>query len=398
MAKGCYNADEAYFPASYRGISFECETAESEHGRRGAEGEFPFSENTAFADLGRKIRTYGLRARFAQNNHTVLARALAAVCEAPGIGILVHPVQGVISAVCRSCRVSDAPLKEAGVTYVDLDFVDASSFVSGFGFAGSLVSLSISTFLGSAVASFQRRYVPSNVRWYDARNVVATMGEAVDQLQETYLRASANDSGQTKWQTVRDFRTVTQDEFALNDADVAATVVQNAFSFIDGASEGDEKAALMRSVINWATNHSDYSGEAGEAQNAVFTFIRLLGATYLASAFTETQPVTVDEGLRQYDMVMTVLEQEAAIANADCYDTELFLAIREFSVLVSRVLLNRAYESPTLVTYSFAGVTHGLVAAYEIFGDAKRSRSLERRNPGAPWAVGPRIIAESVVR
>lgn len=396
MAMGCYNADEAYFPASYRGLSFTCETAESEHGRRGAEGEFPFSENTAWADLGRRIRSYTLKARFAANNHTAQARALVALCEMPGPGLLVHPTQGVVTVACRSCKVSDSPEKEAGVTYVDLDFVEASIFTSGFGFVGNLVALSLSAFLGSTVSSFQRRYQPANVRWYDARSVVSTMNDAVQQLQTGYLRASANENSQTKWQTVRDFRTITQDDFALNDADTAANVVQNSFSFIDQASAGNDKAAIMRAIINWATQNSGFPDEAGEAQNAVFTLVRLIAAAYLARSFTETKPLTVDEGLRQYDMVMAVLDQEAEIANADCYDTPLFLAIREFSVLVSRVLLSRAYESPTLVTYSFAGTTHGVVAAYEIFGDARRSRDLEGRNPGAPWELGPRIVAESI--
>lgn len=396
MAEGCYNPSDAYLPASWRGMSFTCETADSDHGRRGAEGEFPFSENTAWADLGRRIRKYNLRGRFERNNHTLQARAFVALCEMPGPGILVHPTQGVVQAACLSCKVSDSPLKEAGVTYVDLEFVEASDYIAGLVFSNPLIALGITTFLTAVTGSFTQRYRPATVRWYDARKVVDTMNDAVVQLQDGYLRASANETSQSKWQTVRDFRSITQDSFALNDPDTAATVTRNAFETIDGAVEGADKAEIMRSIINWATQSSDLAGESNEAQNAVYSMIRLIAAAYLARSFTETQPATVDEGLRQYDMVMSVLDQEAEIANTDCYDTPLFLAIRAFSTAVARVLLTRAYESPTLVVYSFPGTMHSLVAAHEIFGDAKRVRSLENRNPGAPWEMGPRIIAESV--
>lgn len=396
MAEGCYNAENAYLPASWRGMSFTCETADSDHGRRGAEGEFPFSESTAWADLGRRIRKYNLRGRFERNNHTAQARAFVALCEMPGPGILVHPVQGVINAACLSCRVSDSPLKEAGVTYIDLEFVEAGDFLSGFLFSNPLVALGINAFITAVSGSFTQKYRPATTRWYDAKAVVSTMNSAVVQLQNGYLRASADETSQSKWQTVRDFRSITQDDFALNDPDTAATVVHNAFETIDGAVLGSDKADIMRQIINWATQSSSFEGEAGEAQNAVYSLIRLVAAAYLARSFTETQPATVDEGLRQYDMVMAVLDQEAEIANTDCYDTALFLAIREFSTAVARVLLSRAYESPTLVVYQFPGTMHSLVAAYQIFGDAKRVRSLENRNPGAPWEMGPRVIAESV--
>ncbi|RPH73630.1 hypothetical protein EHM76_05065, partial [bacterium] len=42
-----------YVPASFKGVQFYCVDADVEGGRRGAEGEFPFGEETAYADLGR---------------------------------------------------------------------------------------------------------------------------------------------------------------------------------------------------------------------------------------------------------------------------------------------------------------------------------------------------------
>ena len=104
MALGCYTAP--YLPASFKGVPFEALTAESEHGRRGAEGEFPFGEQTAYADLGRKIRRYSLKARFVLNSHVDDSAALIAACESPGSGALAHPTRGIVNAACTSCKVS----------------------------------------------------------------------------------------------------------------------------------------------------------------------------------------------------------------------------------------------------------------------------------------------------
>src|SRR5262245_39833440 len=94
------NVGKDYLPASFNGVPFYCTEASSEHGRRGSEGEFPFGENTAYADLGRRIRTYTLSAVFRGDNHVREATALIAVCEAPGPGVLVHPTRGIVSAAC----------------------------------------------------------------------------------------------------------------------------------------------------------------------------------------------------------------------------------------------------------------------------------------------------------
>jgi hypothetical protein len=63
-------------PASFKGVQFYCSEANIEGGRRGAEGEFPFGEDTKYADLGRKIRVYHLTAIFREDDHVTDAQAL----------------------------------------------------------------------------------------------------------------------------------------------------------------------------------------------------------------------------------------------------------------------------------------------------------------------------------
>ena len=75
-------------PASFKGMGFWCTEASIEGGRRGAEGEFPFGEDTAYADLGRKIRTFNLTAVFREDDHVLDASASSSNGESP------NPVSG----------------------------------------------------------------------------------------------------------------------------------------------------------------------------------------------------------------------------------------------------------------------------------------------------------------
>src|SRR5262245_33307215 len=120
-------------PASFKGVGFQCTDADAEGGRRGAEGEFPFGEDTAYADLGRKIRVYHLTAVFREDDHVGDSSALFAVCESPGPGILVHPTRGTVMAACRSCKVSDKLEEGQGETTAELEFVEANPVGGGLG-------------------------------------------------------------------------------------------------------------------------------------------------------------------------------------------------------------------------------------------------------------------------
>lgn len=396
MAGPCYNPDVEYLPASFKGFSFEADSSDSDHGRNGAEAEFVFGERTGYADLGIKIRTYQLRARFQTNDHIALTNAFIAVLESPGPGLLVHPTRGPVTAACRSARVTDSKVDAAGVTYVELDFVDANDITAGFGLIGNLVAIALSPIISATETSFKRYYAPDGIRYYNTETVVSTMAQAVAQVQNAYLAVSGNDTSQEKWTTVRDFRNILIDEFTFYSPDNAWNVLRNGFSVLDTAAIGSDKFTVLRNLINWASAHSDLDGESGDAQNAIYTAVRVLAAAYLAKAYTETAATTVNEGLLQFDQIAAVLEQEAQIAKDDCHDNEFFLQIRAFAVDVARVMVNRAYNSPSLIVYAFPGTVHGLVAAWEIFGDAKRSRDLETRNSGSPWAIGPKIISERV--
>ena len=185
-----------YVPASFKGVGFVCTEASIEGGRRGAEGEFPFGEDTAYADLGRKIRVFNLTAVFREDDHVSDASALYAACESPGPGILVHPTKGTHMVACRSVKISDKVEEEQGETTAELEFVEAN--ILGGSFAGSLFGIISSGLNATSQASFYRDYNPWGVSQPWTQDIITVTQSIVGATYQAAVRCMPADlaSGQ----------------------------------------------------------------------------------------------------------------------------------------------------------------------------------------------------------
>jgi len=366
-------------PASFKGVGFWCTDADIEGGRRGAEGEFPFSEITAYADLGRKIRVYHLTAVFREDDHVGDASALFLACESPGPGILVHPTRGVTMAACRSIKVSDKLEEAAGETTAEMEFVEANPVGTGLG--GLLFGLISSPLLTVSSASFQRDYRPVVVSqpWRgDIINVAQTLVQAVATTAHQVLPPDA---------PLSEHRDILRMEEVANDDGLAVNPVNvdNALSngFVTISSNVIDPVInfnIMRRMANLATSAQRVpEGPATESVEAVLARHRILAAVGMAEAAMSRKYAYVNEATLTLDTVMAVLEDEAKVAYDNC-DNPLFLEIRKYATQFSKMMNDLAYRLPGLVAVDFSGGVHPLVAAYTIYNDAKRHRELEPRN------------------
>lgn len=391
MAEACYVPQ--YLPASFKGITFEALESTSEHGRRGAEGEFPFGEATAYADLGRRIRQYSISARFLQNDHILRSRLLIAACESIGPGILIHPTAGIVTVACRSAKVKDNPVEELGVTYVDLDFVEANDWVIGLNFGGALQAVTIAIITAAITNHMNDNYHPSEVPFYDRNEVLDVSRTAVSSMRQAFQIATSEERSIKVYRALAAFDSLVNDPIQMDNVQVMTETMFDGMALVDKYARGQNKIDLFLSIINSMSLNSNSLGVSQITIEAILSSMRILGAGYLASSAMETIPKDMDAAFKQYDQVAAVLDQEQQIAKENC-DHKLYLAIVEFSTQVKTLLLDRAYNLPALVEFTFAYTTSSLNAAYQIFGDAKQFREIEQRNAsGLPWQVGPRIIA-----
>lgn len=393
MARTVCSIGSEYLPASFNGVAFFCTEASSEHGRRGSEAEYPFGENTNYADLGRKIRTYTLSASFRDDNHVMQAAALIAVCEAPGPGILVHPTRGIISAACRSIKVSDNIEQEAGITNVDLEFVEANVFPNGLSLIGSILGLVVGTVINTSSDSFKVRYQPKKVTPSRRTVVVDTAQEAVGIVADTYALSIQNQKNDKKWRGYSDLKEIQYENTLASDpvtVDQALVLGTNAIN-IELAKE--VKFNTFRDFANWAAQLVTMPGLAGESEDAVYSHVRILSAAYMAQAAIEIQYAKTHEVLAALDAITNILDDEIVAARGRC-ENVLHLELSKFRTEVQTVLFDKAYRLPRLVRYDFHGAVHPLVASYAIYNDAKRHRELELRNiVDANGRIGPHVVA-----
>jgi len=391
MAQGCYNVSDHYLPASYKGISFIAADISSEHGRRGSEGEFPWGETTAYADLGIKIRKFSISGRFDDNNHIEQAAALIAACESPGAGNLVHPTRGIINASCTRLVIKDNPESKAGITEFDMDFTEVQEQGSVSAFSDVL---SISSFISDVFDFFINGYEIDRVRWYNQPYITQTVENSFSQLKTAYSTVSLPLRDNNDYRILSDFDAIISDSYVIRTSEKAATALKNSFSTIDTkADAGPQKISAFRSLSDWSAQRSTLPAEGAEVENNYLISFQAISTAYYAKSIVETEPENFNQAIAQYEAVSGILESLRKQSFDDCNTPSFWLSLNNFKIEAQGVLLNRAYNAPALVEYMFPRSVHSLVAAYEIFGDAKRFQEIENRNTGYPWAVGQTIIA-----
>lgn len=392
MATACYNPP--YLNASYKGVSFKALDTSSEHGRRGAEGEFPFGERTSYADLGRKIRRYSISAKFDGNDHALRASLLIAAVETTGPGPLVHPTRGVIvSAACTSLRVRDNPETEQGITYVDMEFVEANDWPNGLSLVGSLLGIVVSPILGQTRDSFRSRYKPREVPTYRERDVVAVAQGQVAAVQQKYQAATLSKSGETQRnQIVNELGTVVSGVTLATDTDTVDQAISLGMTAVAAELTGRDKYDTFRDLANGAARISTFIGPAAAAENAVYNLVRTIAAVFMTEGALEITDGLTNDIFTQSDAITTILDGEMAYAR-DLGDNPLFLKLQAFRTDAQTQLNSKAYSSPGKIEFEYGGSVHPVMAAYEIYGDARRIRDIENFNGvGQFGRTGPTVI------
>lgn len=383
-----------YLPANYNGVFFECLVAGSEHGRRGVTGEFPFGEQTAFQDMGIKIRHYSISGRFQGPDCVAQMSSLISAVETPGPGSLIHPTRGSLTVSCTSLKVKDQIVQAAGETTFDMEFVDASSFTTGL---GSLPSIpGISGIIASVVDSFADQYDPSSLLFFQKGPVQDTaQGMLVDLATAFYTVIPGNASDQV-WETLAQVQAPSTNYNTWLTSAGIVNAVTFAFAAIDTycpAAQTEYNAFLT--LANKYAKTASAPGIPGQCQEACYSLMRSLCAAYMMRSATQIPNLSLKTALANMDQTAAIVLQEKENATA-LGDDNLYLALATFQATMLQTLSQYAYNLPPTISYTYPGGIASLVAAYDIYADASQFEALETQNPNNfPFALGPVIYASS---
>jgi hypothetical protein len=395
MAEACYVPQ--YRTASFKGVTFEATEASSEHGRRGAEGQFPFSERTAYADLGRKIRVYKLRARFARNTHIADASRLIAACESPGPGILVHPTRGPVRAACRVIDVRDDIFEDAGLTWAELEFVEANEWILG-ALGAALTGVSIGAVSAAIGTVFRAAWsVVDAVAFFERTLATGPAGKATSEIRRQVIGAAGITENRDLWRVANELHSVSGSPAALADPARMWPALAGGAQAIDSFGKGPgERWQAHRGLANWAGRLPPAPGAARVPVEGLASAMRSLAAVHLTRLALERQGATLAAALTEHDTVMALLDDELEAARLACNDG-LWLALTAFKTDAQQALLSRAYTLPPLIRCNAGRGLTAMGAAWEVYGDATRADMIEANNRGAwLWAMGPVIVAPKV--
>lgn len=394
MATPCYTP--RYFPASYKGVPFRALDTSSEHGRRGAEGEFPFGERTGYADLGRRIRKYSIEGQFLTNDHIAEAAALIRVVETPGPGLLVHPTRGAVMAACVTLKVKDNPIDEAGITNFSMELVEGNDWIGALNLGIRFdLGLGVATLVALLADVFTFGYRPVAVPFYDLdRSLVparAVLSALSDQIRRA-IAASATDHDNAWW-AASDLLNYTGDISALQDPNRVLQAINLGSLALASVTSGAAKFEAFRSIANTAAKVTALRGIGGTTQNSAWTAARTIAGLHMVQATLEEKPPTLAKAFERLDQIDTLFLDEIAAARVAC-NNPLHTYLLEARVTALKTAMSVAYDLPSVITYDFSSAQHSLVIAYEILADARRRDEIEAKNPRAfPWAVGPLVAS-----
>src|SRR4051812_14693362 len=112
--------------ASFRGVEFSVRKHELEVGQRRVIADLPFdSKGAASTDLGRRSRRFKIDAILMGATRESRRDALITAVEAPGPGLLIHPVYGSLNVVVVPPTTIIESTEQGGLTEVTFECVES---------------------------------------------------------------------------------------------------------------------------------------------------------------------------------------------------------------------------------------------------------------------------------
>lgn len=408
---------ENYRAASFRGVPFFVESADSTHGRRQAVHEHAQRDVPYTEDLGRKAREFSVSGYLIGIDYQSQLDELIKACETAGPGVLVHPYRGEMTVTCRGLGVSESS-GEGGMCVVKLTFLEAgeASFPSAKVDTVNAISEKGNAVTAAAEKSFVSDFLTTGFPAYVAQSAATSLAELGE------FMASPGLSFAGDLQAASDFYLQ-----AKGLASDAAALVQKPLQMVSRISGlfGSIRSAFGSSAFGMLTSLFDrsppgYSGSTAtpsrqqQAKNtiALNSLVRQVAIAEAAKAAVVTQtavpssPITSGKGAGaaqtstspvkaqtvtslkptvydSYQAAIKVREELVGRIDAESEATpndEVYVALSDLRTSVVQAVPNPEQDLARIVQYTPRETLPSLLVAYQIYGDAGRADEIAVRN------------------
>lgn len=399
-----------YRAASFRGVSFYVESAESSHGRRQAVHEHAQRDVPYTEDLGRKAREFSVSGYVIGEEYQSQRDELIKVCEQTGPGVLVHPYRGELTVVCRGLGLNESS-SAGGMCMVTLTFIEAgeASYPSAKLDTINAISAKGNAVTEAAEGSFISNFLTKGFPAFVAEAATSNLAE----LGEFLSSPGFNLTGDL--QAASDFylqaRGIAADAYSLvqQPAQMVSRIVSvigsvrsafggNAFgvltSLFDRSPSSYSSSTATASRKQQASNFLALNSLvrqvaiAEAAKAAVVTQTPVISTSFSSSGSTgavggstlvSTTPTVYDsyqEAIVVREALVDRLDAESETTTSD----SVYMVISDLRTSVVQAVPSQEQDLPRLVQYVPPATLPSLLVAYQLYGDAGRADEIAKRN------------------
>jgi prophage DNA circulation protein len=388
-----------YRAASFRGVPFFVESADSTHGRRQAVHEHAQRDVPYTEDLGRKAREFSVSGYLIGAEYHTQRDELIKACETAGPGVLVHPYRGEMTVTCRGLGVSEST-SEGGMCLVKLTFLESgeASYPSAKVDTVNAISAKGNAVTAAAETGFVSDFLTTGFPAY----VTESAATGLSDLGEFMAAPGVSFAGDL--QASSDFylqaKGLASDAFSLVQQPLQmASRITGLFGSIRSAF-GVNAFGMLTNLFD--RSPSSYSGSTAtpsrqqQATNslAMNALVRQVAVAEAAKAAVVTQiPVTTTSGVAQVSTVpaeydsfqaaIKVREELVDLIDSESEATpndELYVALSDLRTSVVQAVPNPEQDLARIVQYVPRETLPSLLVAYQIYGDAGRADEIATRN------------------
>jgi prophage DNA circulation protein len=368
-------------PASFRGVPFFIDTADTELNRRVAIHEYPFRDTATAEDLGKQPLSFSIKAYIVTTNLEPQRTALFNACyETAGAGVLVHPTLGQKTVVCQGCSYSwnktEGGYESFNLTFVEVDNApspvatidtQATALLSAEALGQSSEATFMNAFsLANSTSNTVASALQNHSAWMGAfKTALSTLGTGLATVQKA----------------IRTFELKLNSLLAEPKA-YAKSVYGLYISVKNTIATEKIKVLFWRnflSQLNQPKASAFVSAKASKNQQAMETLTASIGLVGLATALAKQDYTTYEEATQaQQNAIAVISQQESVLINT--FQDETLAAVQTTKLALMTDLKERGQQLPVLSTVQLSDSTPAVVLAWDLYADANRADEIVTRN------------------
>jgi prophage DNA circulation protein len=371
---------ERFRPASFRGVGFSIESADTSGGRRVVTHEYPGRSTPYTEDLGRSAREFSVEGFIVGADYDRQRERLVAACEADGPGELVHPYKGTRRVYCTSVSEREQ-ISEQRIVRVSMQFVEAGTAGRPSKTAAPAAQVdraALQTTQASEaqlVSDFSLTGMPEFVR----SGALATLRDAANTV-----RTALDRVGQIRDEAVAAIEFVADNAEALVDApgDMAGAItrmiddVTGALSDAGDALDVGEDMRGLGDYNDTITGNTRTRDQQRRNRAAIQRHTRVAALSAASRASARVQWPSRGRAEKRRDDLLAWTDEEQLITD----DSTLFAALQQQRVRVAEAVPPRDERLPQIRTMTLGQTEPALVTAYRLYTDPERGDAIARRN------------------